>query len=177
MEGVWKEARDAEILPWSIDKSKLIYFLKIRKSTLHVPVPVVDLKKHLQAGTNQHHEISSYIFVKHTLFYKQRFFLTQPQCCLTFSCIELQMLLRCCLIHITINIPRHISYLVHVCPCLGLGMFMSYLCDLFFISSLLFVVINHINHSNRCICFLYIFQNIPYYLWMIMCLKKANNLQ
>ena len=28
-------------------------------------------------------------------FYKQRFFLTQPQCCLAFSYIELKMLLSC----------------------------------------------------------------------------------
>ena len=37
-------------------------------------------------------------------FYKQRFFSTHTQCCSTFSWIELQMLLRCCLIHITIII-------------------------------------------------------------------------
>ena len=32
---------------------------------------------------------------------KQCFFSTQPQFCLTFSWIELQMLLRCCLIHLS----------------------------------------------------------------------------
>ena len=37
-------------------------------------------------------------------FYKQRFFSTHPQCCLAFSWTELQMLLRCYLIHITIII-------------------------------------------------------------------------
>ena len=65
-------------------------------------------------------------------FCKQRYFLTQPQCCLTFSWIELQVLLRCCLIYITIIILRHILYLVYLCPCLGLNQFMSYLCDSFF---------------------------------------------
>ena len=35
-------------------------------------------------------------------FYKQRFFSTHPQWCLDLSWIDLQMLLRCCLIHITI---------------------------------------------------------------------------
>ena len=35
-------------------------------------------------------------------FYKKRFFSTQPKCYLTFSWTELQMLLRCCLIHISI---------------------------------------------------------------------------
>ena len=37
-----------------------------------------------------------------------------------------------------------ILYLVYMCPCLGLGLFMSYFCDLFFISSLIFIAINHI---------------------------------
>ena len=44
--------------------------------------------------------------VVNAFFYKQRFFLSQPQCRLTFSLIELQMLLRCCLIHMTIIIVR-----------------------------------------------------------------------
>ena len=35
-------------------------------------------------------------------FYMQRFFSTQPQCSLTSPWIELQMLLRCCLVHISI---------------------------------------------------------------------------
>ena len=48
----------------------------------------------------------------HSFFYKQRLFSTHPHCCLTFSWIELQMLLRCCLKHITIVILRHILYLV-----------------------------------------------------------------
>ena len=50
-------------------------------------------------------------------------FISQPQCCWNFSWIELQMLLRCCLIHITIIILRHILYLVFLCLCLGLGPF------------------------------------------------------
>ena len=51
------------------------------------------------------------------------------------------MLLSICLIHKTIIILRHILYLVHLCPCLGLGLIMSYLCDLFFIFSLIFIAI------------------------------------
>ena len=54
------------------------------------------------------------------------------------------MLLKCWLIHIAIIKLRHILYIVHLCPCLGLGLVMSYLCDLFFIFSLIFIVINHI---------------------------------
>ena len=38
------------------------------------------------------------------------FFSTYPQCCFTFSWIELQMLLRCCLIHITIIILRQFIF-------------------------------------------------------------------
>ena len=48
------------------------------------------------------------------------------------------------LMHIIIIVLRHILYLVHLCPCLGLVLFMPYLCDLFFIFSFLFIIINHI---------------------------------
>ena len=62
-----------------------------------------------------------------------RFFISnaffQPQCCLTFSWIELQMLLRCCLIRISIIVLRHFWYSLYLCPCLDQGLFMSYLCD------------------------------------------------
>ena len=71
-------------------------------------------------------------------FYKQRFFSTQAQCCLTFSWIQLHMLLWCCLLHITIITLRNILYLVYLCLCLCLILFMSYLCDQFFIFSLIF---------------------------------------
>ena len=90
----------------------------------------------------------------YTLFLnKQRFFSPQFQCCFTFSRIELQMLLRCCLIHITIIILRHILYLVYLrlCP------FLLCLCDLFFISSLNFIAINHITSLKQTHLFLYIF--------------------
>ena len=60
-------------------------------------------------------------------FYEQHFFSTQPQCCLTFSWIELQVFLWCCLIYITIIMLRCILHLVYLCPCLGLGLFMLYL--------------------------------------------------
>ena len=69
-------------------------------------------------------------------FFKQYFFPTQPECCLTFSLIE--MLLRCCLIHISIIIPKHFLYLLYLCLCLDVDLFMSYLCDLLFISILIF---------------------------------------
>ena len=56
-------------------------------------------------------------------FHMQRFFSTQPQCCSTFLWIELQMLLRCCLIHISIIILRHFLYLLYLCPWLDIGLF------------------------------------------------------
>ena len=40
------------------------------------------------------------------------------------------------------HIERHISYLEYFGPCLGLGLFMSYLGDLFYISSLIFIAIH-----------------------------------
>ena len=54
------------------------------------------------------------------------------------------MLRKCCSIHITIIILRHILYLVSLCPFLGLGLFMSNLCDVLFIFSLIFILANHI---------------------------------
>ena len=75
-------------------------------------------------------------WLHYTLFFISHAFLTQPQYCLIFSQIEVQMLLRCFLIHKTIIILRRNLYLVYLCPCLGLGLFMSYLCNLFFIFSL-----------------------------------------
>ena len=81
----------------------------------------------------------------YTLFYEQCFSSIQPQCCLTFSWIELQILPTCCLLHISIIILwEHISYLVYFRPCLGVGPFMSHIGDLFFIFSLIFVAINSI---------------------------------
>ena len=62
---------------------------------------------------------------------------------------------------ITMIILRHISYLVYLSPCLGLGLFMSYLCDVFFIFSLIFVIINHGDSLNRRIRFLCVFRIFP----------------
>ena len=59
------------------------------------------------------------------------------------------MLLRCSLIHITIILLRQISYLVYLSPFLGLGLFILYLCDLFFIFSLIFIVINDITSFKQ----------------------------
>ena len=76
-------------------------------------------------------------------------FSTKPQCCWTFSWIELQMLFRCCLIHITIIILRQNLYLIYLCLYLCLGLYMSHVCNLFFIFSLTFIVINHITSLKQ----------------------------
>ena len=61
----------------------------------------------------------------------------------------IQMLLRCCLIHTTIIMLSHILYLVYLYLCIDLGLFMSYLCDLFYIFSLVFIVINHVTSFKQ----------------------------
>ena len=77
-------------------------------------------------------------------FYKQRLFSTLPQCCLTFSWFELQILFSCCLIHISTIVLWHNFYLINACPFLGPGLFQLYLCDLLSISSLTFIKAIHI---------------------------------
>ena len=65
-----------------------------------------------------------------------------PQCCLIFSWIELEMLLRCCIIHISI-ILRRFLYLLYLRKCQDLGLFVSYLFS-FFIFIFIFIMINRI---------------------------------
>ena len=52
------------------------------------------------------------------------------------------MLFRCCLLQIAMIELRHNLYLVYLCPCLGLGLFISYICNVF--CKLIFNVINHV---------------------------------
>ena len=59
----------------------------------------------------------------------------------------------------SIIIPRHLLYLIYLCPCLDLGLFMSYLCNPIFICIFIF---------TDMLLLLFIFQNIyHYYFWMI----------
>ena len=53
------------------------------------------------------------------------------------------------LIRVTFIILRHIFYSVYLCACLGLGRFVLYICDLFFILSLILIVINHITSLKQ----------------------------
>ena len=81
------------------------------------------------------------------------------------------MLLRCCFIHLIITILRHTLYLLDLCPCLGLCIFISYLCDLFFIFSLIFIVINHIPSLKQSHFFLHFLEDLLIFLDNN---KKAN---
>ena len=114
----------------------------------------------------------------HAFFYKQRFFSTQPQCCLTFSWIELQTFLRCCLVHISIIILGHFLNLLYLCSCLDLGLFILYLYDLFFI----FIMINRIiswiqTHLFFCLFFTIcpiIFECCYFWCWLAFAWFFAN---
>ena len=125
---------------------------------------VVQVKQKKKTKKLQILKLSSII----RFFYGQRFFSTQPQCCLTFSWIELQMLLRCCLAYISIIRVKHFLYVPYLCPGLDLSLFMSYLCDQVFI----FIMINRIyfiqTHLFLCLVFW-----MSYYLWA----KNVNNFQ
>ena len=112
------------------------------------------------------------LFAKIHASLKATLFSTHPHCCLTLPWIELQMLLRCYLIHKRIIILRH--FLLYLCLSLDLGLFMSYLCDLFF----LFIMINRIiSLIQTHLFFCLFFQNMSYYFWMITWMKNVNNFQ
>ena len=60
------------------------------------------------------HYMYTYIHMHlYTHFFLKQHFFKQPHCCSIFSWIELQMLPKCCLIHIIIVILRQILYLVY----------------------------------------------------------------
>ena len=103
-----------------------------------------------------------------------RFSSTQPQCCLTFSWTGPQMLLRCCLK--SIIILWHFWYLRYLCPYLDLGLFMLYLCNLFFI--FIFSMVNcMIQWMQTHICSSTYFLEYFLFLWMITWIKNVNNFQ
>ena len=94
---------------------------------------------------------------------------------LTFSWIELQLLLRRCIISINIIIMRRFLYLVYLCLCLDLDLFMSnlslFISYLFFVFVFIFIIINHIISLKQInLLFLHIFyNNMSYYFWTITC--------
>ena len=110
----------------------------------------------------------------HPSLYKKRFFSTQPRYCLTFSWIELEMLLRWFLIDKSIIILRHFLYLLDLCPCLDLGLFMSYLCDLFLNFIFILIVITRIISWIQ----IYMLFSLFFRVWPIpagIYLLKVNN--
>ena len=85
------------------------------------------------------------------------------------------MLLRYCLIYISIIILRHFLYLLYLCPSLDQGLFISYLCYLFFIFIFIFIMVNRMNADT--LVLLLIFQNMSYYFYMITWMRNMNYFQ
>ena len=112
----------------------------------------------------------------HWFFMSNDFLQLSLTASLIFSWIGLQMLLRCCLIQISVIILRHFLYLLYLCPCLDLGLFMSYICDLFFIVIFIFIMINCISQEYRDTYSFDYFYDVSYYFWTIWT-KNANNFQ
>ena len=108
-------------------------------------------------------------------FYKQRFFSTQPQYCLAFSWTELQMLLRCCLIHISIMILWRFIHLLYFCLCLHLSIFMPYWRESTFIFVFIFIMINCIILWILTCLFFSLFLRMSWYCYMITWMKNVNS--
>ena len=96
-------------------------------------------KNRLNALSHQLLEKTSRVTNKiHTFFISNSFF-NSASVLLTFSWIDLQMLLRCYLIHISIIILRQLFIYYMPRP-----RTISCLCDLFFILIIIFTMINHV---------------------------------
>ena len=85
---------------------------------------------------------------------------------------------KCCLrvAYSTYNHPytKTVLYLVYLDPCLGLDLFILYLCDPFFVFSLSSIAITNIASLKQSHFF---FLNISCYFLMVILMKKANNFQ
>ena len=116
--------------------SNKTYNVFMKDSTIFVPSSACKLANPVLNSEVAKKDLS---FRDYMLFYKQRVFSTHPECCITFSWIELQKSLRGCLIHISIIILKHFLHLLYLCPCLDPGpfflvpRFMFYICDMSFI--------------------------------------------
>ena len=108
-----------------------------------------------------------------TFFYKQRFFSNQPQCCLAISWTELQMLLSCCLIHISIIIVRHFLFTVFVFMTSPRSIYIvSMRCIFHFHLHFHYDLLYNLMNTDTLVLLL-IFKNMSYYFWM----KNVNNFQ
>ena len=63
------------------------------------------------------------------------------------------MLLRCCLMHIGFIMLRHFLDLLFLCQYLSLGLFLPYVCALFFIFIFIFIMVNRIISWIQAHCF------------------------
>ena len=111
---------------------------------------------------------------RQAFIYTQRLFSTQPQCCLTFRGIELQMLLRCYLIHITIFIHFIFSIFVSIFQAQVYLCRFLVICFSFSVSFSLSLNLYFVK-TGALPCLLYIFQNISCHFWMTTRTKKENN--
>ena len=71
----------------------------------------------------------------HTFFISNTFFNSASVLLNFFYELSFKCCLGVCLIHISIILLRHCLYFLHLCPCVVLGLVMSYLCNLFSFSS------------------------------------------
>ena len=124
----------------------------------------------------------------HVFLVSKAFFQLSISVTWTFSWIKLQMLLRCCLIHVSIVIMRHFLYLLYLCPCLSMSRPRSF--PIAFMWSIFHFHLHfHYNLSYNLMntdalvlllvlfTLLLIFQYMSYYSWMITRMKNAKNLQ
>ena len=162
---------------------KKVIILKKRQVSMETFAPPyfnhfnLNLNKKKTCWNENHEKETNYIYTSaadlHSFFKSKIFF--NSTVFLTFSWIELQMLLRCCLIHLSITILRDFLYLLYLYLFVELSLYMSYLWALFFILIFIFIMINRMN--TDILVLLLIFQNLSCYFWMITSMKKVNNFQ
>ena len=82
-------------------------------------------------------------------------------------------------IHVSIIILRQFLYSLYLCPYIDLGIFVWYLCDLFFIFIFIFIMIDRIMSGIQTHFFFCLFFRIgmSYYFWMITSIKNVNKIQ
>ena len=106
----------------------------------------------------------NYTTAKKIRFFLRNAFFYSALVLLDVSLIELQMLLRCCLVHISIIILRHFFIYYFVSMSRPRVIYVSYLCDLFFIFIFIFIMINGIIPSiqtHLLFCFFFRFAYFP----------------
>ena len=93
---------------WFTDKILNVFLAPFLFTGTHNIIVKMQPFKNFQQIINCKFLVLHKLFSSYTLFfYKQHFFSTQPQCCLFFCWIELQMLIRCCL---TLSWRRSLLY-------------------------------------------------------------------